>query len=879
MRFSLCLAITCVLAPSLRAATVRGTVSDTSAAAVAGATVVLENVATTERRSTTTGGDGRFAFEALPTGSYRLSVHLTGFSDEARTFSIGADEQTVESRLTLRLGTLATSVTVTATRSQRDSQIVPLRADVLGSAELDRDNPASTGDFLVRAPGVSLVGNGPFQVRPRLRGLDSTRLLVLIDGERLNNARTATDRAGVEVGLVDPSDIERVEIVSGSGSVLYGTDALSGTINILTQSARPSDAWRVTGGVRGYYSTNENARRGTLRAGASGKHVAASVSVSKERFGDYHAGSPFGESSVALFPGTLQQADTIDDNFPPFRFRAFPDPFNSPFTRTTDLVPNSAAEASNVAATAVVEPTASQTVTLRYARRHATDVGFPDFDPPIFFQGLRLPFSNLDKWSAQYQVRDLAPWFAGLRATAYHQTQDRKLENIGIPVQFPVPTPRTFFPINVFRLLIDTSTRQKVKTPGLDVQGTFLLSPRNVLIAGFTVYEDRSDDSRTSTTGTYLAGNVSLGPRGPQANVFPEPRFLGQSPVTFPSRVPDATLRDIGFFVQDEWDLTPSLHLVAGVRLDEYRVTTEPTPGYDVGPVIGGAVPAIDQSTLPDPAGDRISRTAFTGDVGLVYKINDRTSFLAHYGRSYRHPNLEELLFAGPATAGSIAPNIKVEPEKGDNVDFGVKVRSGRVSEQITYFRNTYRGLISQEFVARLPGNQFLAQAVNFSKVRIQGVEAEIEAPFTVGGALLTAFASGAYTHGKVIEAFNPLTGESLDGAPQDNISPLKVMSGLRVSDRRGRVWAEYANRIQKKVERVSPLLTDSPFAIAQDYLALGGFTLHRLAAGIDWRAGGYDAGLTVAAENIGDRFYREQFQFAPGRGRSFTFGLRLARR
>ncbi len=866
-------------AQAASAAVVRGTITDASGAPVVNAAVRLENAASGEERGAQSGSDGSYSFDGLATGAYRVSARAAGFSEAARHFAVEGAEASVAADLKLSIGTLAASVTVTAARNLRDSQSIPLRAETLGQEELARDNPASTGDFLVRAPGISLVANGPFQVRPRLRGLDSTRVLVLIDGERLNNARTATDRAGVEVGLVDVAEIERVEIVSGSGSVLYGTDALSGTINILTRQPRPGEAWRMSGGGRGYFSSNENGWRGTASLGVSGPRVAARVSLSKESFDDYRAGGDFRESSLPRFAdGTLHQADTIDDNFPPFRFRAFPDPFNAPFTRSTDVVANSAAQANNLAAAVTWEPTASQTLSAKYTRRHASDIGFPDFEPPLFFQGIRLPFSNLDKWSARYEARNLSPTFASLRATAYYQRQDRNLQNIAIPVQFPAPTAQTFFPINVFRLLIDSSTEQLVKTPGLDVQGTFLLSPRNVFTAGFTLYEDRSRDHRTATTRTYLVGNVALGPRGPQANVFDSPLLLGQSPLTFPSRVPDASLRDFGVFAQDEWDLAGRLHVVAGVRLDSYRVTTDPTPGYDVAPVVAGATPAIDPSTLPDPAGERIARTAFTGDVGAVYKLNDRASLIAHYGRSFRHPNLEELLFAGPATAGNIAPNIKVEPEKGDNLDLGLKVRSGRVAEQISLFRNTYHGFISQEFVAALPGNSFLAQAINFSKVRIQGIEAETEVPFTLGAALCTAWASAAYTHGQIIAATNPLTGDSLDDTPADNISPLKVMSGLRVSDRRGRLWAEYGNRIQKKVARVSTLLSGSPFAIAQDFFGLGGFTIHRLAAGYNWTLRGRDAGVTVALENLGDRFYREQFQFAPARGRSFTVALRLER-
>ena len=72
----------------------------------------------------------------------------------------------------------------------------------------------------------------------------------------------------------------------------------------------------------------------------------------------------------------------------------------------------------------------------------------------------------------------------------------------------------------------------------------------------------------------------------------------------------------------------------------------------------------------------------------------------------------------------------------------------------------------------------------------------------------------------------------------------------------------------------MSPLLSESPFLIAQDLLALDGFAIHRLAAGYDWRTGDQYLGFVVAADNLTDRFYREQFQFAPARGRSYTVSL-----
>ena len=120
----------------------------------------------------------------------------------------------------------------------------------------------------------------------------------------------------------------------------------------------------------------------------------------------------------------------------------------------------------------------------------------------------------------------------------------------------------------------------------------------------------------------------------------------------------------------------------------------------------------------------------------------------------------------------------------------------------------------------------------------------------------------------------SPLTGASLAGEPQDNVTPHKVLASLRVSDRAERWWADYSVRAQSEITRVSPLLSDSPFLIAQDIYSLGGFAVQRVAVGYTWRRGGDRLGLTFAVDNLTDRFYREHFQFAPARGRSFTFAV-----
>jgi outer membrane receptor protein involved in Fe transport len=427
-----------------------------------------------------------------------------------------------------------------------------------------------------------------------------------------------------------------------------------------------------------------------------------------------------------------------------------------------------------------------------------------------------------------------------------------------------------FFPISVFRLDVQSDTRQQVWTPGLDVQATFLTHPNNVLTAGTTIFRDRSEDERTTVTQMSMIGNVALAQGRPTASVFAVPAPLGPPSVEHPARVPNATFRDAGFFVHDEWTAAPFVRLTGGFRIDRYGVRTRATPGYDIESLVSGAVPAIDPSTLPNVNGDTINRTAFTGEAGVVLRPDEPVSGFVHYVRSYRHPNLEELLFSGDATAGSIVPNVQVEPETGHNVDVGTRLRFPGFVGALAYFHNTYDNFISTEAVARL-GNESVSQAINLARVRIQGIEAEGAAPFLAAGLNWLPAANVSYNRGTVLEGTSPLSGLSLAGAPQDNITPWKVFANLRVSDRAERWWASYSVRSQGDVTRISPLLSESEFLIAQDLFGLNGFSIHRAAVGYDWRAGSQRLGLTLAVDNLTDRFYREQFQFAPARGRSVS--------
>jgi outer membrane receptor protein involved in Fe transport len=865
------LAAALVSSPAL-AATISGLVTDVTGAVLPNARVVLRHVATGQEIVAETGADGRYRLDPAGAGTYLLIVTHPGFSQAARTVVIARADEPVDLPIRLEVGPLHAEVSVTTARAEREIRQIPLHVETIGGDAVAQKNPLSTGDALASVVNITPVGGGPFGVRPRLRGLDSTRLLVLVDGERLNTARQATDRTGAEVGLVSTDAVRRIEIVNGAGTLMYGSDALAGTINIITDELERSSSRQWRYGLNTFYSSNEEGVRGTLTLGLSAPRYAIRVQGGAERFGDYRAGAFDVEDTRPFFvSGALQRADTIDELG--FHFNAFPDPFNAPFVRTDAGIPNSSARGHFVNASGLFALSDRRTVRVRYQTRRMRDIGFPDFAQPYFFNATSLPHSDLDRASVTYEAQAVTPWLANLSLSVSYQRTSRLLRNL-LPVQFPAPTPQVFFPITVMRLDILSDTEQRVSTPGMHLRAVLTPAANHVLTTGLTVYQDRSRDSRTTTTSTSMVGRVVLGAFGPSAVVFPAPVPLGPASVAHPVRVPNARLRDIAVFAQDEWRLRPNLSIVAGIRRDAYAVTTDATPGYDVSAVVAGATPAIDPATLPDATGATYRRGAFTGDLGLVANPGGRVNPFVRIGRSYRHPNLEEMLFAGPATIGSIAPNVKVRPEVGTNFDAGAKFRAGRVSGGAYAFVNRYRDFIAQDLVvAETPAGP-VAQATNYADVRISGVEVSADVPVVVRHGVLTIAGAGAFTRGTITRGADPLSDDALDGSPADNITPVKIDLAVRFIQGRGRWWAEYGVRAQRDVNRVARTLLESPFIIAQDLLSLDGFAIHRIGWGVDLVPRRGRLTLTFAVENLTSVFYREQFQFAPARGRSFTMGL-----
>jgi iron complex outermembrane recepter protein len=236
-RVAVCLLALLLLANPLTAATahpvgdtqhsLQGQVvaADATARPVSGALVTLVEA----QRRVLTDRAGRFHFANLPPGTYRLQVRSPGFQARERTVSVGAATEVAQ--LTIALEPAVFEVDeVIATASPLGSPSGYQAAQAFGREALQRRAATSLGEMLDGEPGLAMRSFGAATARPVIRGLDGDRVLVLENGERMGDLQeTAADHAI----SMDPLAAERVEVVRGPASLLYGSSALGGVVNLL----------------------------------------------------------------------------------------------------------------------------------------------------------------------------------------------------------------------------------------------------------------------------------------------------------------------------------------------------------------------------------------------------------------------------------------------------------------------------------------------------------------------------------------------------------------------------------------------------------------------------------------------------------------------
>lgn len=200
---------------------------------------------------------------------------------------------------------------VTATRTLEDPFTLPYSAEIISPNAFSANSKRTLMDTLQTAPSVLLQRTGYGQVSPFIRGFTGFRTLMLIDGIRLNNS---VFRSGPNqyFGTVDSHSVERLELLRGPASVLYGSDAVGGTLNAITYTPALIDSesdksMELGGRVSSRISSAEESFGGRAEGEFRTNRMAFSMGASHRDFDDLEGGKDVGTQ-----PGTAYTESAAD---------------------------------------------------------------------------------------------------------------------------------------------------------------------------------------------------------------------------------------------------------------------------------------------------------------------------------------------------------------------------------------------------------------------------------------------------------------------------------------------------------------------------------------------------------------------------------------
>lgn len=652
---------------------------------------------------------GRFEF-SLPAGNYFLTLKILGYSKILRELTISGDQQQefLISPQPVSLG----EVEVASLIVNRQVKELPIPIAVVESFKYKKLSALTLSNVLAAEPGIAMGNDGVWATNINIRGFNESRLVTLIDGNRVE---TATDLTA-SLSMIDINDIEKVEVVKGAQSSLYGTGAMGGIVNIITRDGHFSEKPYLSGNViSGFASANKLFMN----------HA------------DFNTGSDRWYLRVS---GAYGKADDI---------------------RTPEgILPNSQYTTSNMTAKIGIKPASNHIFKLQYQRNWSTNVGIPGGD--AFPGPAEATYTDIGRQllAASYEIKDISNRITSLKLSYFLQYIQREVAMIPNTVTL-TPTSTGFQ-----RITPDlVSPVGNHFTQGGKLNSTWNLSGKNTLIAGLDVWSRDLYTERQKIIKVEIlnaAGDV----------VKTNSLVRGETPI------PASSFTSAGIFLQDETRLFDDMMtLIVGGRMDQIRVKNE--QGVDIDYLITNGVrndtPPNQKITFEKGNNINISWSA---NAGMLYKLYKDTDLSFNIARSFRAPSLEELFKYIDLGNYVRLGNPDLKPESGYSADLGLRIWKKKLNFQANLFANRILNLIVEtpgEFIYtwNTGASEGLTDTLpalvntNVSKAFLYGFDFGFQYNFYSGFVLV---GTGSYVRGRDTEA----------GTDLPQIPPLSGRLGIR---------------------------------------------------------------------------------------------------
>lgn len=627
-----------------------------------------------------------------------------------------------ESELIPVAETVLDKVTVSATRTERDTDEVPATVSVIDDEEIERQLAFDIKDLIRYEPGVSVstsparFGNSGFTIR----GIDGNRMLIQIDGVRVPDAFSIGSFSNAGRDLVDLDSLKSVEILRGPASTLYGSDALGGVVSYFTKD--PADYLKQTDGKpyfdvkTAFASADEEWKNGFTVAAGPGRWQGLLHYVRR----DGHEQDNRGDTdSRSILRTTPNPQDTQGDNW--LGKLVFSPDTNNTFKLTLDTLDETVETDVLNAIGGRSSPTSTRTTT--------NLIG----DDTNERQRLSLQhdYRNPDgRW-----VQD-AHWliYTQQGEVTQHTEENQFNSSMGGSQRLRVR---------------DFLFEQKTLGGDLQLESNWTNGTADhSLLYGFEVSTTETSQQRTGTEFNLTDGTSTT-------TILPD---------VFPVRdFPESDTLLAGLFIQDEiaWG-NGRFILTPGLRYDYYQL--EPNPDT----IFTEDNPGITPVDITD--------SALSPKLSAVYKFDSGLSLYGQYAEGFRAPpfNDANIGFTNLLFGYTAIPNADLVPETSQGIELGLRGSNARGRFNVAAFYNRYEDFIDSLSLLACPGDPRCSplvpltfQSVNLDKVRIFGLEAsgawEFNDSVTLKGSL-------AFAQGDNLERDEPL----------NSIDPFKAVLGVQ---------------------------------------------------------------------------------------------------
>ena len=598
---------------------------------------------------------------------------------------------------------------VTATKTQLEKKEVPVAVEVVTAQKIKDLGAYSVQDALRLASNVDVQDNGMTGNQVMLRGNDTMHTLILIDGKRMAAENTQSSQNAYELKRINIADVERIEVIRGNGSALYGSDAMGGVINIITKKATtPSMS------IAMHTGSKDEATSFSYASGRQGK-VAVKIGggiekVRKIDSGVYKSYSTSGKQKDAI--GKYNDASTTN-MYGTRRFLntginyAFDDNHDLDFTMNfmreqlkSDSWNSYGADYTNCQMTTLggfindmmhvdLKSMPSEVANAWLARMSGMlggtytvddlDMSMPN---PMTIQhypmrSLHFYDNNRSDFSLGFNGKDgkhdynVRAYFSELRK-----------ENTSHYINLNTNTKKDVdFDQNNYKQLV------------IEGKDSYKMDDNNTLTWGAEYKKDTMDGTHLRDSGSNL-------------------KYLTINGITKPSS--EVSSETVALYLQDELRVGNKLLLIPAVRVDHH-----------------------------DSFGTHTSPK-----IGVTYSMSDNARIKANYGKGYRAPTLYELYSKmeksgmAPMTV-HVLGNPDLNPETSTNFDFGFETELGKLNSKITYFHNDIKNMIDGDDYTgpeTITNPGIWSKYVNYGKVKISGLETEFGYNFDEHWSLRTVY-------------------------------------------------------------------------------------------------------------------------------------------